>query len=81
MCLIIRHKFDEELVSRGDDWRGRNLPTVLPHELTALVHAIPYLDIVVPERDERETFFRRFGFHLENLFLLSYVEPSCTCDN
>lgn len=81
MSLIIGHEFDEELVSRGNDWRGCDLPTVLPHKLTALVHAIPYFDIVVPERGKGETVFQKSGFHSEILFLLSSVEPSCTCDN
>ena len=52
--LVVGHKLDEQLVSRGDDWRGGDLPAVLPHELTALVHAVSHLHIVVPEQDERK---------------------------
>jgi len=52
--LIVRHELDEELVSRGDDRRGGNLPAVLPHQLTTLVHTIPHLHIVVPEQDKKD---------------------------
>jgi len=48
--LVVRHKLDEELISRGD-YRGRgDLPTVLPHQLTTVVHTISHLHIVVPEQ-------------------------------
>lgn len=46
--LVVRHEFDEELVSRGDDRRGGDLPAVLPHQLAALVHAVSHLHVVVP---------------------------------
>lgn len=49
VCLVIGHKLDEELVSRRDDGGRGDFPTVLPHQLAALVHAVPHLHIVVPE--------------------------------
>lgn len=52
--LVVGHKLDEQLVSRGDNRRGGDLPAVLPHELTALVHAVSHLHIVIPEQDERK---------------------------
>ena len=51
--LIVGHELDEELVPRGDDRRRGDLPAVLAHQLTALVHAVPNLDIVVPRRRRR----------------------------
>lgn len=57
--LIVGHELDEELVSRRDDGGGRNLPAVLPHELTALIHAVSYLDVVVPGRDRGGRGFNR----------------------
>lgn len=47
--LVIWHKLDEELVSRRDDGGRGDFPTVLPHQLAALVHSVPHLHIVVPE--------------------------------
>ena len=46
--LVVGNELDEELVSRGDDRRGSDLPAVLPHELTALVHAVSHLHVVIP---------------------------------
>lgn len=54
MSLVVRHKLDEELVSRGDNWRGGDLPTVLPHQLTVLIHTISYLHIVISEQEKRK---------------------------
>lgn len=48
MRLVIRHKLDEELVSGGDHGGGRDLPTVLPHQLAALVHAVSHLHVIIP---------------------------------
>lgn len=55
MGLIVRHELYEELVSRGDDRRGSDLPTVLPHQLTRLVNTITHLHIVVPEQRNQES--------------------------
>lgn len=83
--LIVGHKLDEELVSGGDDWRGCNLPAVLPHKLTALVHAISYLDIVVPERGKggrgAVLIITGSGSICKICSRSVSVEASCTCDN
>lgn len=54
MSLVVRNKFDEELVSRRDNWGGGNLPTVFSHQLTTFVHTISHLHIVIPEIDKRK---------------------------
>lgn len=46
--LIIRHELDEQLITRGDNRRGGDFPTVLPHQLTILIHAVSHLHVVVP---------------------------------
>ena len=50
--LVVRHELDEELVSRGDDRRRGDLPAVLPHQLTAVVHAISHLDVIISGQEE-----------------------------
>lgn len=54
MCLVVRHKLDEQLVSGGDDRRGSDLPAVLFHKLTALVHTVSHLHVVIPEQDKEK---------------------------
>lgn len=49
--LVVGHELDEELVPGRDHGRRGDLPAVLPHQLSALVHAVPHLHIVVPVCD------------------------------
>lgn len=81
VCLIVGHELDEELVSWGDDRRGCNLPTVLPHKLTTLVHAVSYLHIVIPGQDNGGCGFNNFtgfGFICQICSCSGSVQVSCT---
>lgn len=53
MRLVVGHKLDEELVPGGDYRRGGDLPAVLPHQLTALIHPIPHFQIVISAERQR----------------------------
>lgn len=64
--LIIRHKLDEQLISRGNDRRGGDFPTVLPYKLTALVHAVSHLHVVIPEMITTEAVLLAWCRHRES---------------
>lgn len=70
MSLVVRHKFDEELVSRGDNWRGGDLPTVFSHQLTVFVHTISHLYIVIPVIDKR----KRSSVSCNVLYIVFFVQ-------
>ncbi len=53
MRLVVRHKLDEELVPRGHHRRGSDLPTILPDQLTALIHSISHFHIVISAQREK----------------------------
>lgn len=55
VSLVVRHKLDEELVPRGDQGRGSDLPTILPDQLPAVIHPIPHFHIVISAQRETNT--------------------------
>lgn len=53
MGLVVGHKLNEELVPGGDYRRRGDLPAILPHQLTALIHPVPHFHIVISAERQR----------------------------